>query len=285
MKPTYRIKDWDKHFENHQSRKVKRQQWVAVPNQHDGKSFRRIAAHSDGVQVFAAWVLMLEAASKMPVRGVLADEDGPLDAEDLASMTGFPAAIFTAAFELLTQDKIGWLSAEEPKLRKRRSPATSRNVPQPPAISRDLPASAATSRNFPQSPAAPGESAAEGNGTEGNGSEPKGTEDSAKAGASAEGQKQRQQDFDIWTLGVNKLIATGTEERDARSFLGKQRKEFGGETVSAAITKMLAQNPVDPKAYLVAVLQGQNGTRHGPTKADQSLAAAGRVAAKYEQRG
>lgn len=271
MKPTYRVKDWDKHFENHESRKVKRSFWVPIPNRHDGKSYRRIAAHADGVAVFAAWILILEAASKMPERGVLADEDGPLDADDLAAMTGFPPAIFEAAFRLLPEDRVGWLEVQESKPRRRKSADSALKSP-------------AVSRNLPESPGIPGSSAVELNGTEGNGSEPKGTEGSAKAGASAVDEKL-QEDFDIWKLGVGKLMATGTNEQDARSFLGKQKKEFGGEAVSGAITKMLAHNPVDPKAYLVAVLQGQNGTRHGPTKADQSLAAAGRVAAKYEQRG
>lgn len=107
---------------------------------------------------------------------------------------------------------------------------------------------------------------------------------SVGTGASATDGKPSGTDFTIWTLGVGKLMAIGMDEQDARSFLGKQCRDFTNDVVSDAITRMLARNPVDPKAYLVAVLQGQNGTRHGPTKADQSLAAAGRVAAKYEQR-
>ena len=80
-----------------------------MPNKHDGKSFRRLAAHREGVPAFAAWTLILEVASKMPTRGLLADEDGPLDAEDLSAKTGFPSSIFDLAFNLLTQPRIGWL--------------------------------------------------------------------------------------------------------------------------------------------------------------------------------
>ena len=109
MKPTYRVKDWDVHFENHDSRKINNARWLPMPNKHDGKSFRRLAAHRDGVAAFAGWTLILQVASKMPTRGVLADEDGPLDAEDISAMTGFPAAIFDLAFGLLTQPKIAWL--------------------------------------------------------------------------------------------------------------------------------------------------------------------------------
>lgn len=122
---TYRIKDWDTHFENHESRKIKAARWVGLPNKHDGKSYRRIAGHRDGIPVFAAWTLILEVASKMPVRGVLADEDGALDASDLSAMTGFPSEIFDKAFKLLTEHKIGWL--EEVGV-----PETSRVLPKLP---------------------------------------------------------------------------------------------------------------------------------------------------------
>jgi hypothetical protein len=45
----------------------------------------------------------------MPTRGLLVDEDEPLTPEDLADMTGFPAAIFHLAFTVLTQPNIGWI--------------------------------------------------------------------------------------------------------------------------------------------------------------------------------
>jgi hypothetical protein len=249
MKPTYRINDWDKHFENHESRKVKRSYWVPIPNKHDGKSYRRIASHPDGVAVFAAWILILEAASKMPTRGVLADEDGPLDADDLSAMTGFPAAIFEAAFRLLPEDRVGWLVVEEAKPRRRKSPATSRNLPE--------------------SPGAPGNAAVELHGTELQDTEPKNREqneeeDSAKAGASAAASPQGAE-FTIWRLGTGKLMsASGMDEQAARSLLGGLCKTHGKEKVAEVITKMLAQEPADPKTYLVAILQ--NGNSNGSNK-------------------
>ncbi len=105
----YRIKDWDKHFENGESRKYKFARWLPVPNKHDGKGFRRMAKHPRKVEIFCAWNLILQVASKAPVRGDLADENGPLTAEDLADMTDFPEEIFTLAFEVLSGEKIGWI--------------------------------------------------------------------------------------------------------------------------------------------------------------------------------
>ena len=109
MTTAYQIKDWDKLFEKAQSRKIARLNWVAVPNKHDGKGYRRIARHPERCQVFAAWVLILQVASRQPARGVLVDDDGPLTAEDLADKTGFPEDIFTLAFKVLSDPKIGWL--------------------------------------------------------------------------------------------------------------------------------------------------------------------------------
>lgn len=260
MKPTYRVRDWDKHFENHESRKVKRSFWVPIPNRHDGKSYRRIAAHADGVAVFAAWILILEAASKMPERGVLADEDGPLDADDLAAMTGFPSSIFEAAFRLLPEDRVGWLEVQESKPRRRKSPDNTLKSP-------------AVSRNLPESPGMPGNAAVELNGTELQDKEQKGTEDSAKAGASAAASPQGS-DFTIWRLGAGKLMsASGMEEQAARSLLGGLCKTHGKERVAEVVTKMLAQEPADPKTYLVSILQDRSKNGSNKQHSGQSNSA------------
>ena len=106
---TYRIKDWDKYYEKSQGRRCEKMSWVAVPNKHDGKGYRRVARHERAVELFTAWILIVQVASKMPVRGLLVDADGPLDAEDLADKTGYPATIFNLAFSVLVEAKIGWL--------------------------------------------------------------------------------------------------------------------------------------------------------------------------------
>lgn len=105
----YRIKNWNDHFEKSQSRKCAKMAWVALPNKHDGKGYRRVARHERATELFTAWVLIVQVASKMPTRGLLVDEDGALTAADLADMTGFPESIFHLAFTVLTQPNIGWL--------------------------------------------------------------------------------------------------------------------------------------------------------------------------------
>ena len=111
---TYCIRNWSEVFENSQSRQYQRLRWTPLPNKHDGKSYRRLISMADGPALYGAWVLLVQVASKCPQRGVLADQDGPLDAEDLSLKTGCPAEVFAKAFEILTSPKIAWLEVVPP---------------------------------------------------------------------------------------------------------------------------------------------------------------------------
>ena len=105
----YRIKDWDQLYEKAQTRKCKAMNWVAVPNRHDGAGYASIAAHERSCELFTAWILILEVASKMPTRGLLFKDGRPVTTRDLAKRTRFPEEIFALAFSVLVQPEIGWL--------------------------------------------------------------------------------------------------------------------------------------------------------------------------------
>lgn len=83
--------------------------WIPIPTGQDGKAFRRIAARKDGAEIYAAWILILQIAARMPVRGILADQDGDLVPEDFALMSGYPEKLFKNAVSVLCSEKIGWL--------------------------------------------------------------------------------------------------------------------------------------------------------------------------------
>jgi len=109
MKPLYAIRKWEELFETCETKKIKKLSWVPIPNKHDGKGYRRILKFQDGPLVYAGWLLLVQVASKCPKRGILADDDGPLDADDLADKTGFPKEYFELAFKFLVRPEIGWL--------------------------------------------------------------------------------------------------------------------------------------------------------------------------------
>ena len=153
------VRNWNMHFENAESRKVRVCSFVCLPNKHDGKGYARIATCAKSCRAFTGWMLILQVASKMPQRGLLVDEDGALDVDDLAAMTRFESSVFDDAIEVLTQPKIGWLEwvdvPEELELSGRKQD----KIP----IRRDVPGRAGICRD------APGRR--EGKGTEGKGTE------------------------------------------------------------------------------------------------------------------
>jgi uncharacterized phage protein (TIGR02220 family) len=108
--PIYRIKDWAKHFENAQSRKYEKLSWIPVPNKHDGEGYSRVMAQPQAAEIFAAWVLMLQVASKCTPRGSLSRSDGSaLGADSLAVKTRSKKEWFEAALKFLSSPEVGWI--------------------------------------------------------------------------------------------------------------------------------------------------------------------------------
>jgi len=157
----YIIKHWNDLFETAETRKLQHLRWVPVPNKHDGKSFRRIANLQNGLDVFGAWMLILQIASKMPVRGQLKDEDGPITSEDMSLMTGFPKERFETAIQILSDPKIGWLETVPESVK---SAPNSINMGGSTEIPASSPARPADAPERPASSPAEGKEGKEGNG-------------------------------------------------------------------------------------------------------------------------
>lgn len=114
MAKLYSIKKWDEFYENAESRKIKNCRYILVPNKQDGTGFGRMASQKNRTDLFAAWILILQVASKCDPRGILASSDGiPVSPEDLEFKTRFPAKIFRDAFDFFSRPDIGWLEFSE----------------------------------------------------------------------------------------------------------------------------------------------------------------------------
>jgi hypothetical protein len=133
----YKIRDWKDLFEKAEWRKLRNRWWVAIPVKHDGTGYRRVMAMKKGLEIFGAWVLIVQVASKCRMPGTLADETGPLSARDIASKTGASEKQVTLALSVLTSSEIGWMTAEEYQDDSSRStgepPASAAAAPVPPA--------------------------------------------------------------------------------------------------------------------------------------------------------
>lgn len=111
----YRIRNWNKHFENNRTRDLKRMEWVPIPNKHDGDGYTELLDHQNGLAHYGAWCLLIQVASKCGEvapkcggRGTLLREGAkPYDATSLARVTRSSQQMFEEAIPRLVL--IGWL--------------------------------------------------------------------------------------------------------------------------------------------------------------------------------
>jgi hypothetical protein len=150
---TYRIRDWNRLYETHETRKLVRLTWLPTPIKHDGNGYRRLMSLDPDGSLFAAFRLAVEVAGKCSKRGTLADEHGPLTPDDLAFKTGLKAEHFGRMLEVcrLSQYKICWIDTTDEAENLPESPGT----PGESGTQRDIPESPG---GPPGSPAMPGES-------------------------------------------------------------------------------------------------------------------------------
>lgn len=105
----YRIRDWVKHFENASSKKLKRLEWVAIPNRVDGSGYCALVDHPNGAAHLGAWLAMVEIASrqKQPRNGTLPDVGGIC--QSLGRISRLRVEVFKEALPRLIE--IGWIES------------------------------------------------------------------------------------------------------------------------------------------------------------------------------
>jgi hypothetical protein len=129
MAVLYKIRDWGTIYENSESRKRDSLRWVATPNEHQGSGWGRMVANKRRIELFCAWNLIIQVASKCPERGTLGKNGHAYTSDDLAFKTGFPAAIFTLAFEFFSGESIRWLEKVEISSENEAGAELSRTMP------------------------------------------------------------------------------------------------------------------------------------------------------------
>ena len=105
-----RIRDWNKHFENATSRKLKRLDWVSIPNKTDGDGYMRLVDHPEGAAHLGAWYAIVECASKQKFRGNLPPgirHDIGGISQSIGKISQLPSGIFETVIPRLME--IGWL--------------------------------------------------------------------------------------------------------------------------------------------------------------------------------
>lgn len=137
----YRIKDFETTFLKRDTARLvkKRLPWLSVPTRLDSRGFRRLSRHPQGPALYGAFMAMVCLAGSSGTGGILATDKGiPWTASSLEDQTGFPEAVFTLAFEVLSDPLIGWL-----EVTSGHSATLTTNPPQPAANSAGVAKSAA----------------------------------------------------------------------------------------------------------------------------------------------
>lgn len=110
----YKIKDWEKHFENNRTRDMKVMSWIPVPNKHDGDGYTVLVDHENGAAHLGCWLAILQVASKCGERGtLLRDGKKPHDSASISRLTRLPRSLIQDALERLTSEEIGWVEVVE----------------------------------------------------------------------------------------------------------------------------------------------------------------------------
>lgn len=105
------IRNWDKHYENNQTRKLKEMRWVKVPNRHDSMEYADLLDHPHGPAHLGCWLGALQIASKCAERGTLVRSDGtPHTPRSLARISHIDEEWWIEAIPRLVS--IGWLSSQ-----------------------------------------------------------------------------------------------------------------------------------------------------------------------------
>ena len=106
----YRVKDWNRHYENNRSRVLKNLEWLPVPNRLDNDGYIELVMHPNGPAHLGAWLAILQVASRCKPRGVLIrDSLTPHSPESISRITRIPPDLISDAIGRLTAPEIGWL--------------------------------------------------------------------------------------------------------------------------------------------------------------------------------
>lgn len=102
---TYRIKNWDEHYENNRTRDLKVLNWVPIPNKLDSDGYTLIMEKKNGAAIFGAWIACVEVASKCRPRGTLVrDSNTPHNLESLSRITRMQKSIIKEMLDICTNE-------------------------------------------------------------------------------------------------------------------------------------------------------------------------------------
>lgn len=119
------IVDWEKHFENSQSKRWENLRWVPIPNK-QGIGYKKIMQLKNGAEVFGCWIAIVECASRQKPRGII-----NMSTDDLSLETMINNVTLLKSIEFLC--KLSWLIVDSEQTQsvltpQNTSPADQRSI-------------------------------------------------------------------------------------------------------------------------------------------------------------
>lgn len=109
----WRIMDWEGTFLKADLRKTKAWTWIGLPFLIDTPAYRRVVVRENGPALCWVYVAVLQIAARMPEKGLLRDERGELDANDIAAMAGLPVALVNEFLKVASGPKVRWIEKDK----------------------------------------------------------------------------------------------------------------------------------------------------------------------------
>jgi len=108
----YRIKNWDKHYENNRTRDLKEMHWVPIPISFDSDGYTLIMEKKNGPAIYGAWVALVLLAGRCEMRGTLMRK-GKIchDAVSISRMTRCQISVIKEMLEVCHHE-CGWIEVD-----------------------------------------------------------------------------------------------------------------------------------------------------------------------------
>lgn len=117
------IIDWEKHFENSQSKRWESLRWVPIPNK-QGLGYKKIMQQKNGAEIFGCWIAIIECASRQKPRGIIT-----MSIDDLSLETMINSVTLSESIKYLS-DMLNWICVDSESNQSALSPHNTSHADQ-----------------------------------------------------------------------------------------------------------------------------------------------------------
>ncbi len=116
MSTLYKIRDWNLHYENNQTRPMKNMSWLKLPVKLSGNGYVHLMGVEEGAAIFGCFIATIEAAANCRPRGELwATPTIPHSPRTLAAVVRQSEQLVSKMLAFCNSDFCDWIETTEIK--------------------------------------------------------------------------------------------------------------------------------------------------------------------------